>query len=139
MGDGFLKLGKLEEKDRKTISEKLDAYNKKHLPDSLEGDILIGVYDEAARLIGGLDAEMTVDKMVYLSTIFIEEGYRGQGIGRMLMKEMEKQAVEKGADLIRLDSFSWEGVGFYERLGYEVIGHYTIKEGFEEYFYMKRI
>ncbi|AKG73572.1 GNAT family N-acetyltransferase [Salinicoccus halodurans] len=134
-----MKIGKLKETDRKVLSDKLEAYNKRHLPGSLEGEIQIGIYDEAGSLIGGLDAGMTVDKMLYLSTIFVKEKYRGHGVGRRLMYEMEKQAAEIGADLIRLDSFSWEGVGFYEKLGYEVIGHYTIREGFEEYFYMKRI
>ena len=56
------------------------------------------------------------------------------------MREMEKKAQELGANMIRLDTFEWQGRGFYEALGYKQVGQYTNDEdGFSEYFFLKRI
>ena len=56
------------------------------------------------------------------------------------MREMEKRAKALGANMIRLDTFDWQGKEFYEALGYQQVGHYTNEEdGFSEYFFLKRI
>ena len=53
---------------------------------------------------------------------------------------MNEKAKELGANTIRLDTFSWQGKEFYISLGYEVVGSYeNIEEGYEEYFFIKRI
>lgn len=129
----------LSKEDLRVIERGLAQHNDKYMPDSLGGAVQVGLYDEAGHFIGGVDAGMTVDTIMYVSTLYIKEEYRGQGVGTVLMKEVERRAVEIGAEIIRLDSFSWEGVGFYETLGYEVVGEFEIREGFKEYFYMKRI
>jgi hypothetical protein len=54
--------------------------------------------------------------------------------------EMERRAKELGANTIRLDTFSWQGKEFYEALGYQVVGYYeNTTDGYEEYFFLKRI
>ena len=70
----------------------------------------------------------------------MNKSYRCRGYGRMLMREMERQAKEQGVNTIRLDTFNWQGTEFYKALGYEAVGSYTNKEdGFEETFFLKRI
>ena len=45
-----------------------------------------------------------------------------------------------GVNLIRLDTFSWQGKEFYEALGYEVVGSYeNPTDGYAEFFFIKRI
>lgn len=49
--------------------------------------------------------------------------HRGKGIARMLLKEAELLAKEKGRTLINLDTAEEEGAaGFYEKLGYQRVG-----------------
>ncbi|MBN8862687.1 MAG: GNAT family N-acetyltransferase [Sphingobacteriales bacterium] len=49
--------------------------------------------------------------------------HRGKGIARMLLREAEYIAKEKGRTLINLDTAEEEGAaGFYEKLGYQRVG-----------------
>ena len=50
----------------------------------------------------------------------VEEDARGQGIGRALVERLEELAAEQGAERVMLNARS-EAIGFYERLGYEVV------------------
>ncbi|WP_240328830.1 GNAT family N-acetyltransferase [Granulicatella sp. zg-84] len=44
---------------------------------------------------------------LYTSKVFVDEAYRRQGLGRMLMQEMETRAKKLGVNIIRLDTFNW--------------------------------
>jgi ribosomal protein S18 acetylase RimI-like enzyme len=121
------------------IEERLSAYDENYITYKMEGSIQIGIKEDG-KLIAGLDACMTAFKILYVSTVFVDEAYRRKGYGEKLILEMEKRAKELGADTIRLDTFSWQGKEFYEALGYEVVGHYKNKnDGYEEYFFLKNI
>ncbi|MBE5960681.1 MAG: GNAT family N-acetyltransferase [Lachnospiraceae bacterium] len=132
----------MEELDNEAINEleeMLDTYDKQHITYQLNGQVSIGIKKDG-KLIAGLDGCMTAFKIFYVSTVFVEEAYRGLGYGTALMKEVEKRAVKLGANMIRLDTFDWQGKGFYERVGYEQVGFYENKEdGFSEYFFLKRL
>ena len=75
-----------------------------------------------------------------MSTVFVDADRRRQGIGRTLIREMERRAAEMGVDTVRLDTFSWQGREFYEAMGYEAVGSYENPEdGYSEYFFLKRL
>lgn len=83
---------------------------------------------------------MTAFKILYVSTVFVDEAYRRKGYGKMLIGEMEKKAKALGANTIRLDTFNWQGKDFYEALGYQMVGSYDNNDdGYSEYFFLKRI
>ena len=53
---------------------------------------------------------------------------------------MEEKAKQLGANIIRLDTFDWQGKDFYLALNYEQAGYYRNNEdGYEEYFFLKRL
>lgn len=134
-----MKIVNLSEEQIEKIENQLSAYDEQYITYRLEGNIQIGIEKEG-KIIAGLDACMTAFKILYVSTVFVNEEYRRAGYGRELIKEMEKRAKELGANTIRLDTFSWQGKEFYISLGYEVVGSYeNIEEGYEEYFFIKRI
>jgi GNAT superfamily N-acetyltransferase len=54
--------------------------------------------------------------------LWVDEGLRGQGIGRRLLLHLEQAGKERGARLALLDTFSFQAPGFYERLGYQTFG-----------------
>ena len=72
--------------------------------------------------------------------LFVCKEYRRKGYARKLLTETERRAKELGADLIRVDSFDFQGKDFYMAMGYEVVGKYRCEEDdFEEYFFVRRI
>ena len=134
-----MKIIDLNEKQSEIIENKLRAFDETYITYKMEGSIQIGI-EEDGNLIAGLDACMTAFKILYVSTVYVDEAYRRKGYGKLLMEEMEKRAKEMGANIIRLDTFSWQGKEFYESLHYEVVGSYeNALDGYAEYFFLKRI
>ncbi|HLQ97523.1 MAG TPA: GNAT family N-acetyltransferase [Candidatus Dormibacteraeota bacterium] len=121
------------------IENRLEQYDKNHITYEIPGSINIGIV-KGSKLIAGVDACMTAFKILYVSTVFVDEDYRGNKVGTVLMREVEKRAELLGANMIRLDTFNWQGRDFYRSLGYEEVGFYENKEdGFSEHFFLKRI
>lgn len=134
-----MKIVQLNADQLETLENKLSKYDDGFLPDSLEGSVQIGI-EENGRIVAGLDACITTFKILYVSTVFVDEEYRSKGYGRRLMKEMESRARAMGVNTIRLDTFSWQGKEFYEALGYSVVGSYeNAADGYAEYFFLKRL
>ena len=134
-----MKLVTLSDAQAEEIGERLSAYDDGHMPAGPEGAVRLGI-EEDGRLIAGLDACITAFRILYVSTVFVDEEYRRRGIGTRLMREMEKRAAAMGVSVIRLDTFDWQGRDFYTALGYETAGHYeNAEEGYAEYFFLKRL
>lgn len=133
------KIVELNDLQVEDIENRLEQYDKKHITYEIPGSIKVGVVDED-KLIAGVDACMTAFKILYVSTVFVDEDYRNNKIGTILMKEVEKRAELLGANMIRLDTFNWQGRDFYRSLGYEEVGFYENKDdGFSEHFFLKRL
>ncbi len=129
----------LTEEQAEDIEKRLSDFDEDHITYKMDGCIRIGVEDNG-RLIAGLDACITAFRILYVSTVFVDEAYRRKGIGARMIREMEKRALAMGVNTVRLDTFNWQGKAFYEALGYQCAGHYeNAEDGYSEYFFMKRI
>ena len=135
-----MKIVNLTNKQLEDIESRLEDYDKEYTKNDLEGAIRIGIKDDNGNIIAGLDAVVTTFKILYVSTLFVDEKYRRQGIGTQLIKEMELRAKKLGVNTIRLDTFDWQGKDFYKAVGYELVGNYSnVEDGYAEYFFLKRI
>lgn len=134
-----MKIIDLNEEQMEGIENKLSAFDENYITYKMNGSIQIGI-EENGKIVAGLDACITAFKILYVSTVFVDEDCRGKGYGKLLVKEMEKRAKEMGVNTIRLDTFSWQGKDFYEELNFEIVGSYENKDdGYAEYFFLKRI
>ena len=103
------------------------------------GAIVPFPHDESL-MIAGLDACITAFKILYVSTVFVDEEYRRKGVGARMIREMEKRALAMGVNTVRLDTFNWQGKEFYEALDYRCVGQYdNAEDGYSEYFFLKRL
>lgn len=129
----------LTEEQAEEIETRLEEFDEEYITYKMNGFIRIGMEDNG-RLIAGLDACVTAFRILYVSTVFVDEEYRRKGVGEKLIREMEKRAAAMGVNTIRLDTFDWQGKEFYEALGYQSAGHYdNAEDGYSEYFFLKRI
>ena len=134
-----MKIIELDEDQVEDIEARLSAFDENYITYKMDGCIRIGVEDNG-RLIAGLDACITAFRILYVSTVFVDEEYRRKGIGARMIREMEKRALAMGVNTVRLDTFNWQGKEFYEALGYRCAGHYeNAEDGYSEYFFVKRI
>ena len=122
-----------------TLENQLAEYDGTHMKVQPEGRISLGIMKDG-QLVAGLDGCMTAYRILYVSTVFVKADYRRCGYGKALMAELEQRARAMGANMIRLDTFDWQGKAFYEALGYEIVGSYENRQdGFSEYFFLKRL
>ena len=129
----------LTEEQAEEIESRLGEFDEKYITYKMDGSIRIGI-EEDGKLIAGLDACITAFRILYVSTVFVEEAYRRKGYGTKLIREMEKRAAAMGVNTIRLDTFNWQGKDFYEAMGYKAAGFYeNTEDGYSEYFFVKRI
>ena len=108
----MMRIVDLSEAQVADLEERLNAFDEEYISFRLSGSVQIGI-EEEGRIVAGLDACMTAFRILYVSTVFVDEAYRRKGYGRLLLEEMEKRAKAMGANIIRLDTFSWQGKLFY--------------------------
>lgn len=78
-----------------------------------------------------------LDQFVMIGRVVVVPGYRGRGLGTKAMKEAEQWIRELGFENIGVDS-RVSAVGFYEKLGYEVIDPEIVISGPFECVCMKK-
>lgn len=77
--------------------------------------------DATGQVVGGL-LGATAWRWFYIENLAVPPALRGAGWGRKLMSAAEAEARRRGCIGIRLDTYSFQARGFYERLGFAVIG-----------------
>ena len=95
------------------------------------------VRDVHGNLIGGLTAS-TFWGWLAIDDLWLDESIRGQDIGTELMKKAEAEAIGRGCTSAQLSTFSFQAKGFYEKLGYRVIGALEDYPPGETFYWMRR-
>jgi len=65
---------------------------------------------------------------VYLEDLFVMPEHRGRGVGRALLRELARLAVERGCGRLEWSVLDWnrDAIGFYERLGARPNSEWTV-------------
>ena len=66
---------------------------------------------------------------LYLSKYYLRQRFRGQGLGRIMMKEIERQAQGLKAIYLNVNKANHDSIEVYKRLGFALIGNQTIDIG----------
>lgn len=72
-------------------------------------------------ITGGLTGK-TCWNYLEISYLWVSSSHREAGIGTKLMIAAEAEASARGCPNVVLDTFSFQALGFYKRLGYEEFG-----------------
>lgn len=76
---------------------------------------------------------------VFIAQLWVADEVREKGIGRRLLALIEEAAREHGCRHAHVDTFSFQALSFYERLGYRVFGRIeNYPPGHTRYFLEKR-
>jgi GNAT superfamily N-acetyltransferase len=122
-----------------SLRDHLIAYNisEAHINEGI--DLAILVRDSQERLVGGVSGRLW-GRCLEIELLWVNQGYRGQGIGTNLLAKIENSAIRLGAQTALLDTFSFQAPSLYERAGYVRFG--TI-DGFghkhQKIFYRKQL
>ncbi len=108
----------------KIVDKKLFEFNKQCVPATQFPEIINKYFTikDGDEVIAGICADIYIWKILYISVFFVEEKYRHQGLGTILLNKVENEAKTMGATLVHLDTFDWQAKDFYLKHGYEVFG-----------------
>lgn len=79
------------------------------------------VRDEARNTIGGAIGSSYYGWLA-IDLLWLPESLRGTGLGTQVMRLAEEEARARGCLGIRLDTYSFQARGFYEKLGFSLFG-----------------
>jgi GNAT superfamily N-acetyltransferase len=74
--------------------------------------------DKQGSLIGAMLVVISEDKDIWIDRFCVKEEYRGKGIGKAMMQEVENFAFQNNLRL-RVSTFDFQAPDFYKRCGYK--------------------
>lgn len=83
--------------------------------------IRLNARDGSGKVVGGLRAIVAMH-WLRVEILFVDEDFRRTGIGSAMLVEAEDTARRMGAKNAALDTFEWQGPGFYAKHGYVEAG-----------------
>ena len=107
--------------DARVVSEGLRDFNRAVIGDAHEVELGVFVRDESGRVIGGLLGHVRW-RWIYVAKLWLPDELRGRGVGTRVMREVERYARDHDCLGIYLDTFEYQALPFYEKLGYQQFG-----------------
>ena len=132
------KIENLTEEEAVYIGEKINEIVPREV-DEDEEEFVLKVENENGEIIGGCIAEAYEYhwSRVLLEELWVDERYRHQGIGSMIIREVERIAREKGCRVVTLGTASYMARPFYEKHGYTVFTTLKKANGYIDYSLVK--
>jgi ribosomal protein S18 acetylase RimI-like enzyme len=124
---------------RTVISKLLQYNNNKQQNEDIAYPLGVFIRNAQGEIVGGLVGQ-THWGWLFVSHLWVAETLRDQGYGQQLLLKAEQAAKQRGCSYAYLDTFSFQALGFYQRLGYQIFG--VLKDyppGHERYFLQKQI
>jgi GNAT superfamily N-acetyltransferase len=106
--------------DTKFLYRQLDGFNETQAGPSSTRELAVFARRDA-EIVAGLYG-FTLWNWLHIRYLWVAEPLRHQGLGRQLMLAAEREARIRGCDHAHVDTFSFQAIPFYERLGYSVFG-----------------
>lgn len=112
-----------------------------HFPDDLKGryqKLNLQLVNAEGEIFGGIVGEFCWN-WLEIQYLFVESEHRKLGYGRALLREAEKIAKNKKCDFIKLDTLSFQALGFYLKEGFHIFGTLENAGGHTHYYLKKDI
>lgn len=77
------------------------------------------IRDENNYIVGGCAGDNMYGGL-FVGQLWVADELRGKGYGRKLMESAEKLAKDSGCKFITVNTFDWEALDFYKKLGFYV-------------------
>ena len=109
------------ESDRAAILAGLAAFNRDHADPGATGPLAVLISDDDGATVGGLWGT-TLFRWLRIELVFVPAAMRGGAVGTAVMRRAEELAIARGCIGAYVDTYSFQARGFYERLGYGLVG-----------------
>jgi GNAT superfamily N-acetyltransferase len=128
-----------DDADHAAVLDGLSAFNRAETDGTSPLPLAVLIKGADGATMGGLIGRTWLE-WLYIELLYVPDGLRGTGVGRALMLRAEAEAWARGCRGIWLNTFSFQARGFYEKLGYSLIGQIEdYPPGHRRFFLQKRI
>jgi GNAT superfamily N-acetyltransferase len=110
-----------DQTDRAAILAGLAAFNRAHTDPGTTGPLAVLLKDTDGVTVGGLWGT-TLFRWLRIELLFVPQAMRGASVGTAVVRRAEALAIERGCIGACLDTYSFQARGFYEKLGYTLVG-----------------
>jgi GNAT superfamily N-acetyltransferase len=104
----------------------VEAYNKKGMRQI--DFFAFYIRDENGEIVGGCAGD-NMYGCLFVGQLWVSQPLRGKGYGAQLMQQAEKYAKDSGCHFMAVNTFDWEALDFYKKLGFTVE---LEREGFDK-------
>ena len=108
--------------DLRVIREGYDRDTEKLIGEEGRRELAFFVRDGDGEVVGGINGVYSNYGWLWIGLLWVKEDLRGQGSGSQLMARIEEEARSNGCTNAYLNSFSFQAVGFYQKLGDRIYG-----------------
>lgn len=124
------------------VENQIDQFNRHQISFTGKSEIFLNyTIKDKDTIIAGINSCFYFEEILCIGTIFVEEAYRNQGLGSILLNKVENVARTKGAKLAHLHTFDFnEAKDFYLKHGYEIFGILDdCPTGYSHYYLKKKL
>lgn len=112
--------GEIKPSEINAIAGGLQAFNALHTGGAVPRYMVITLKDICTgELVGGLVGGAYLG-WLHIQAVWLPEACRGQGYGAQLMSMAHEEAIRLNCSQVFLETFSFQALGFYEKLGYVI-------------------
>ncbi len=132
------KVDNLTKEEAEYIGEKIDEIVPREV-DADKEEFVLKIENEDGKIIGGCIAQAYEYhwSRALLEELWVDERYRHQGVGSMIIREVERIAREKDCRVVTLGTASYMARPFYEKHGYTVFTTLKKPNGYISYSLVK--
>jgi GNAT superfamily N-acetyltransferase len=106
--------------DIKTLLDGLVGYNDSAAGSQNRQPVAVFAKEDG-KLVGGANG-VTLWQWLYINHVWVCDSHRASGLGTRLITDIEATAKARGCIGSHLDTFSFQALGFYQKLGYTLYG-----------------
>lgn len=128
-----------QDSDFEVLKAGLREYNESFTGTVFREKISSFVKDESGVIVGGILGEINWNWM-HIQGLWIDKSIRKEGWGAKLLSRMEEYALSQNISNIRLETTTFQALGFYVKAGYSVFGELSnMPQGYTSYFLQKQL
>ena len=107
--------------DEQVVLDGLRAFNVGFIGDPNERAVDVFVRDASGRVLGGMVGFIKW-RWLYVAKLWLPDSLRGRDLGTTIMRRAEEHAWAEDCLGVFLDTFEYQALPFYQKLGYELFG-----------------
>lgn len=126
------------DEDFEVLKNGLNGFNELYAGPFFKEKVSSFIKDENEQTVGGVLGEIHWG-WLYVKGLWVSESVRSKGLGSKLLQNLEDYAFSKGITNYRLETTSFQALGFYKKQGYELFGElHDMPPSYTSYFLKKK-